>query len=94
VATIYIGVKEGNGSAVEVYYQTTLVLGQGLSSVVVTHGLTDANAKLSSAYGVHPSGWYVKASVLAKTLQTMTLGFDVPVPPGGASLDLRIQDST
>lgn len=91
---LLIGVKEGNDSAVEVYYQTSIVMTPGATSYVITHGLNDVNARLTSAYGEHADGWYPVVTVTARAANTLTLGFSVPVPASGtASLNCRVDRS-
>jgi len=89
---LLIGTKEGNDSAVEVYTTQTQGVTQGAVSLVLTHSLNDANARLVSAYPKAASGWYASVTVVAQTINDMTVRFSIPAP-AGASLDWRVDRS-
>lgn len=89
---LLIGAKEGNDSKVEVYTANTQNVTPGATTFVLNHGLNDINARLTSCYAIHPDGWFTEATVIAKTLNDMTVSFSIPAPPG-ASLDWRVDRS-
>ena len=77
----------------EVYALGNLPVAQGSRMVTITHNLNNSAAVLTSAYGVKAApGWFPKVGVLAKTANTIVIGFDIPAPVG-ASLDWRVQDA-
>ena len=89
---LLIGVKDGNDSAVEVYYQNTSPVTANAVSFQIDHGLNDANARLTSAYGVHANGWYPVVTVISRAANSLTVALSVPAP-SGASLDVRVDRS-
>ncbi len=90
--TLYIGVKDGNDSAVEVYTANTQTVPTDAVSFVLTHGLNDINARLTSCWPIHVNGWFTECTVVAKTINDMTVNFSVPAPAGN-SLDWRVDRS-
>jgi hypothetical protein len=90
--TLFIGVKEGNDSAVEVYTANTQIVPTDAEFFVLTHGLNDINSRLTSCYPLHTNGWYTTVTIVAKTTNDMTVRFSVPAPAGN-SLDWRVDRS-
>ena len=90
--TLYIGIKDGNDSAVEVYTANTQTVSTDAEFFVLARGLNDINARLTSCYPIHVNGWYTEVTVVAKTVNDMTVRFSVPAPAGN-SLDWRVDRS-
>lgn len=90
--TLYIGVKSGNDSAVEVFTANTQVVPTDAETFVLAHGLNDINARLTSCYPFHVNGWYPVISIVARALNDMTVSFSIPALAGN-SLDWRCDRS-
>ena len=89
---ILIGLKEGNDSAVEVYTQRTETVPTDATTYLIAHGLNDINAKLTSCYPFHASGWFTTVTVVARGVNDLTVAFSVPAPSGN-TLDWRVDRS-
>lgn len=89
---LYIGVKEGNDSGVEVFTRRIETVPTDAVTYVLAHGLNDINAGLTSCYPSHANGWYAIITVIARAVNDMTVSLSIPAPAGN-SLDWRVDRS-